>query len=76
MVGGVVDPAPIATSRHESGTAKCPQVVRHERLSELRGVHEIGDAAFAGGQQLEQAEAGLVAERAKAQRGNGTRSLR
>lgn len=75
LAGGVEYPSAVAARRYQAGAAKRPQVMRHEGLAESCRLHEVGDGAFTCGQKLEQPNARFVAERAKAQRGDGAGAL-
>ena len=50
-------------------------MVRHERLAETRGVHQVCDGAFARREYLEEAESRFVAQRAESECGDGAGSF-
>ena len=60
-------PLAFATGRHDARAPQISQVPRDFRLRLLKDLHKVADANFLISHQVEQAKAGIVAERLKEQ---------
>src|SRR5471030_3117425 len=68
---GIVHPPPFSAVHHQSGLAQDAQMMRDERLAQSSALHQIANAALAGNELLEHAQARFVAEGAESERCDG-----